>query len=48
MKTVYENLKEMLEMAEELQAMFAAKGDSRAALYAVKVEQHKAELAKYA
>lgn len=48
MKTVYENLKEMLKDAEEILAMHAANGDAdRAALWAVKVAMHKAELATY-
>lgn len=49
MKTVYENIKEMLKDAEEIRDMHAAKGDTaRAALWASKVAEHKAELAKYA
>jgi len=44
--TVYENLKEMLALAEELHAKFKAEGnEQRATIYAQKVAQHKAELA---
>jgi hypothetical protein len=46
--TVYENLQDMLRLAEELRDTFKAQGnDYRANLYANKVEQHKAELAKF-
>lgn len=49
MKTVYENIKGMLKDAEEIRAIAEAKGDkARADLWARKVEEHKAELAKYA
>ena len=48
MKTVYENLKEMLKDAETIRDMAKAKGDlDRAALWEVKVQLHKAELARY-
>lgn len=46
--TVYENLQDMLKLAEELRDTFKAQGnDYRAGLYARKVEEHKAALAKY-
>ena len=46
--TVYENLKGMLQDAEEIRAMAEANGDAeREALWARKVEQHRAKLARY-
>lgn len=49
MATYYENLKGMLRDAEEILAMAKAQGNAdKAALWAVKVALHKAELAKYA
>lgn len=48
METVYENEKAMLALAEELRDTFKAQGNEyRAALYARKVEEHKAKLSKY-
>ena len=47
-KSVYENLQDMLKLAEELRDTFKAQGNEyRAAVYAAKVEQHKAALARY-
>jgi hypothetical protein len=48
MRTYYENLQEMLALAEELRAKFDADGNAdRAALYRVKADLHRAELATY-
>lgn len=47
--TVYENLRDMLRLAEELRDTFKAQGNEhRAALYARRVEEHKAALSKFA
>ena len=46
--TVYENLQQLLKLAEELRDTFKAQGNEhRAALYARKVEEHKAALAGF-
>lgn len=46
--TVYENLQYMLKLAEELRDTFKAQGNEyRANLYARKVEEHKAALARF-
>lgn len=48
MKTVYENLKEMLEMAAELRKMAEDAGDEkRIALWECRLCELHAELAKY-
>jgi hypothetical protein len=46
--TVYENIKGMMKDADDIRALHEANGDkARAELWARKVEEHKAELAKY-